>query len=233
MLAAVAPLWDGNETWLVVAGVVLWGAFPGRLCDTVLCLLSAASPHARRFDPARRGVRVPQQDGTVAVDLGRKLCRRLPCCGFHSGHDGRRARRRSSHFERAICRRRIRLAQSVLGALRHRPLSRLHPARRLLAGAEMHRRGPRQGLPPDSLAVDRPAGLPDRGLRLCLGRKSPDHEPMARTALSVRLSRHWYRCSNRTRCKRSPTSRRAAVLYGRRLFSPRRSARSPSLSGRT
>jgi cytochrome d ubiquinol oxidase subunit II len=28
MLGAVAPLWDGNETWLVVAGVVLWGAFP-------------------------------------------------------------------------------------------------------------------------------------------------------------------------------------------------------------
>jgi cytochrome d ubiquinol oxidase subunit II len=28
MLASVAPLWDGNETWLIVAGVVLWGAFP-------------------------------------------------------------------------------------------------------------------------------------------------------------------------------------------------------------
>jgi cytochrome d ubiquinol oxidase subunit II len=28
MLGAVAPVWDGNETWLVVAGVVLWGAFP-------------------------------------------------------------------------------------------------------------------------------------------------------------------------------------------------------------
>lgn len=28
MVDAVAPLWDGNETWLVVAGVVLWGAFP-------------------------------------------------------------------------------------------------------------------------------------------------------------------------------------------------------------
>jgi cytochrome d ubiquinol oxidase subunit II len=28
MLAAVAPMWDGNETWLVVVGVVLWGAFP-------------------------------------------------------------------------------------------------------------------------------------------------------------------------------------------------------------
>jgi cytochrome d ubiquinol oxidase subunit II len=28
MLSAVSPIWDGNETWLVVAGVVLWGAFP-------------------------------------------------------------------------------------------------------------------------------------------------------------------------------------------------------------
>jgi cytochrome d ubiquinol oxidase subunit II len=28
MLSAVAPIWDGNETWLVVAGTVLWGAFP-------------------------------------------------------------------------------------------------------------------------------------------------------------------------------------------------------------
>jgi len=27
-MVAVAPVWDGNETWLVVAGVVLWGAFP-------------------------------------------------------------------------------------------------------------------------------------------------------------------------------------------------------------
>ena len=28
MLSAVAPIWDGNETWLIVAAVVLWGAFP-------------------------------------------------------------------------------------------------------------------------------------------------------------------------------------------------------------
>src|ERR1700757_1960912 len=28
MLSAVAPIWDGNETWLIVAGVILWGAFP-------------------------------------------------------------------------------------------------------------------------------------------------------------------------------------------------------------
>jgi cytochrome d ubiquinol oxidase subunit II len=28
MLSAAAPIWDGNETWLVVSGVVLWSAFP-------------------------------------------------------------------------------------------------------------------------------------------------------------------------------------------------------------
>jgi cytochrome bd ubiquinol oxidase subunit II len=28
MLSAIAPIWDGNETWLVVTGVILWGAFP-------------------------------------------------------------------------------------------------------------------------------------------------------------------------------------------------------------
>jgi cytochrome d ubiquinol oxidase subunit II len=28
MLSAISPVWDGNETWLVATGVVLWGAFP-------------------------------------------------------------------------------------------------------------------------------------------------------------------------------------------------------------
>ena len=28
ILSTVAPIWDGNETWLVVTGVVLWAAFP-------------------------------------------------------------------------------------------------------------------------------------------------------------------------------------------------------------
>jgi cytochrome d ubiquinol oxidase subunit II len=28
MLSTIAPVWDGNETWLVVTAVVLWGAFP-------------------------------------------------------------------------------------------------------------------------------------------------------------------------------------------------------------
>ena len=28
MMESITPVWDGNETWLIVSGVVLWGAFP-------------------------------------------------------------------------------------------------------------------------------------------------------------------------------------------------------------
>src|ERR1700683_410792 len=28
MLAAISPVWDGNETWLLIGGTVLWAAFP-------------------------------------------------------------------------------------------------------------------------------------------------------------------------------------------------------------
>ncbi|RKT47320.1 cytochrome d ubiquinol oxidase subunit II [Thiocapsa rosea] len=28
MMGAIAPVWDGNETWLVIIGTVLFGAFP-------------------------------------------------------------------------------------------------------------------------------------------------------------------------------------------------------------
>ena len=29
MVSAIAPFWDGNETWLVLGGGALWVAFPG------------------------------------------------------------------------------------------------------------------------------------------------------------------------------------------------------------
>ncbi|ALL70324.1 cytochrome bd-I ubiquinol oxidase subunit 2 apoprotein (plasmid) [Paraburkholderia caribensis MBA4] len=28
MLATISPVWDGNGTWLVIAGTIMWGAFP-------------------------------------------------------------------------------------------------------------------------------------------------------------------------------------------------------------
>src|SRR5271155_1080989 len=39
MLSAISPVWDGNETWLVVTGTVLFGAFPAAYA----ALLSAFS----------------------------------------------------------------------------------------------------------------------------------------------------------------------------------------------
>ena len=28
LLASISPVWDGNETWLVIAAAILFGAFP-------------------------------------------------------------------------------------------------------------------------------------------------------------------------------------------------------------
>ena len=56
MMAAVAPVWDGNETWLVVAGVVLWGAFPIVYATLFSAFYLPLFAHACGPDPARRGV---------------------------------------------------------------------------------------------------------------------------------------------------------------------------------
>ena len=58
MMSAVAPIWDGNETWLVVAGGGALGRFSGRLCDASVGVLSAAAADAGGADPARRRVRI-------------------------------------------------------------------------------------------------------------------------------------------------------------------------------
>src|SRR6516164_3541340 len=137
MLSAVAPIWDGNETWLVVAGVVLWGAFSGRLCHAPLCVLFAAAADAGGPDPARRGVRISLQDRADAVDLGRRVCRRLRRRCLHARLDRRRPREGAANLQRRLYRRRIRLVQSLCGSVRHRTWSRGLAARCLLARQEM------------------------------------------------------------------------------------------------
>src|SRR6516164_2168307 len=78
MLAAISPVWDGNETWLVVTGTVLFGAFP---------VVSAAGADALRPDPARRRVRVSVQGvGRLSLDLGCELCWRIVGRDLHSGN---------------------------------------------------------------------------------------------------------------------------------------------------
>lgn len=53
MINSVAPVWDGNETWLVLGGAGLFGAFPG-LRRYHRCAGYPAHRHAHWPDLPRR-----------------------------------------------------------------------------------------------------------------------------------------------------------------------------------
>ena len=61
MVNTVAPVWDGNETWLVLGGAGLLGGLPARLFRAAERALPAADADARRADLAWRGFRIPLQ----------------------------------------------------------------------------------------------------------------------------------------------------------------------------
>ena len=116
MMGAVAPVWDGNETWLVVSGVVLWGAFP--LAYSILLSAFYLPLLLMLAGLILRGVAFEYRcaDGAAALDLGLKLRRRLARRDLHAGSDGRRAGRGPAALRRALRRRHVRLGQSVRGA---------------------------------------------------------------------------------------------------------------------
>jgi cytochrome bd ubiquinol oxidase subunit II len=70
ILSAVAPMWDGNETWLVVAGGVLWGAFP-------VVYATLFSPFYLPLLLMLAGLILRGVAFEAAVDLGREFCRRV------------------------------------------------------------------------------------------------------------------------------------------------------------
>ena len=54
MVNTVAPVWDGNETWLVLGGAALMGAFPLAYSVLLSALYIPLVLHAGGIDPARR-----------------------------------------------------------------------------------------------------------------------------------------------------------------------------------
>ncbi len=67
MLAAVAPNWDGNETWLVVTAVILWGAFPVAYAGLLYQVSESLTPAA------------DSRIGIYLIHHGKQLSRGLPC----------------------------------------------------------------------------------------------------------------------------------------------------------
>ncbi len=95
MMAAVAPIWDGNETWLVVTAVILWGAFPTAYSTLLsafylplLVMLAGLILRGVAFEYRHKTHR-------MQLDLGLEFHWRIVCGFVYPGSDGRRAGRRA------------------------------------------------------------------------------------------------------------------------------------------
>ena len=133
---AIAPVWDGNETWLVLGGGGLLAAFPlayaiilPALYPPLIAMLLGLVFRGVAFefrwrDPGHRDI----------WDAG--FCLGSLVADLRAGHDARRAA--AGHRGRGprLCRRLVGLADAVQPADRRQPGRRLCPARRLLADLE-------------------------------------------------------------------------------------------------
>ena len=77
MMNSVAPVWDGNETWLVLGGGGLLAAFPLAYAVVHAGALCADHRHAAGADLPRRRLRVPLAHAARQVPVGLGLRRRL------------------------------------------------------------------------------------------------------------------------------------------------------------
>ena len=70
---SIAPVWDGNETWLVLGGGGLLAAFPLAYCHHPAGDLSAHHRDAAGSDFPRRGIRIPLARSGASALLGRRI----------------------------------------------------------------------------------------------------------------------------------------------------------------
>ena len=66
----MAPIWDGNETWLVLGGIGLFAAFPLAFAIIIPAMYFPILADAARPHLPRRGVRVPAEGGNAAASCG-------------------------------------------------------------------------------------------------------------------------------------------------------------------
>ena len=67
---SVAPIWDGNETWLILGGGGLFAVFHLAYAILMPALYVPILAHAHRADLPRHRLRVPLQGGTLEASSG-------------------------------------------------------------------------------------------------------------------------------------------------------------------
>ena len=78
MMNTAAPIWDGNETWLVLGGAGLLAAFPQGVRHHVVGSVPASAADADRARVARRVVRVSLQGAHLEATSGASASRSAP-----------------------------------------------------------------------------------------------------------------------------------------------------------
>src|SRR3954452_3669893 len=132
MINSVAPIWDGNETWLVLGGVGLFAAFPlayaiilPALYFPILVMLLALIFRGVSFELRFRAGPAGRRRWSAAFHYGSGLAT--------LAQGARRVCARLSGRGPRLRRRRLRLGDPVLPLDGHRPSLRLCAARRHLA----------------------------------------------------------------------------------------------------
>ncbi len=215
MLAAVAPVWDGNETWLVVSGVILWGAFP----VVYATLLSAfyLPLIVMLLGLILRGVAFEFRNKTERMrwiwDLS--FTGGLAGCDLCAGHDGRRSGRGTAIHQRSVF-----PAACSAGSRRSRccAASDSGLGYSLLGACWLVRKCDAEvrdvGAPPDPGACDRRLGVPGARLHLCARHPPCDPAPVDRKAVSVGLSGDRRRRGDHARGQHPAAQRLLAVQHG-------------------
>ena len=158
MMNSVAPVWDGNETWLVMGGGGLFAMFPlayavimPALYMPIMLMLLALVFRGVSFEYRWRA-----QKSKWVWDAA--FAERVASGGCLSGHRPRGTGTGDRGRRPRICRWLVRLAQPLLLDDRSGRGRRLRPARRLLAGHEDRREHPSPHAACGSALGDRHSG---------------------------------------------------------------------------
>ena len=163
IMNSVAPVWDGNETWLVLGGGGLMAAFPlayavlmPAIYTPIVAMLLGLVFRGVAFEFRWRSQRernlwdIAFFGGSLVATLAQGIALGAILQGVHV--DGP-----------SLCRRLVGLADAVQPPDRRRAGDRILPAGRDMAGDEDRRRIARQGLSPELVAAVRDARRHRRG----------------------------------------------------------------------